>query len=348
MLITRYGTIFGHAPLQTGRVHLVAPSSPYYIDGDQYDASNDNDGLHPTRALSTIAQAQTNAIANAGEVVMLLEGTHAHTATLRLNKAGVTYLGVRPSSASERHSPAVWGGVLPKTIVSFVGAAAPGLSIEADNIEIGFVTVRPAPTFSTVIFRNADPDGFYFHDFVIDFTLGQPSLSTIGIDFGYRADTAGLVGTSMSRLRQTTQRATAYISDFSILSRGAYGPGILTATADATVVNGRFHTRAGAWATAFAVATGTGYIFVKSCTWTGQALTAHGSQLDGTNAGIVSSKVTAHDCRFHPKQPGVNSPADNWTAGVLYMAECYEGNNNLNVPVGLFGLSTAYQTISSV
>ena len=121
MYVTKYGTLFGHVPLQMGRVHFVSPGASYTINGDAYDASDDNDGLSPFRALRTIAQAQTNATANAGEVVMLLEGTHAHTATLRLTKAGVTYLGVRRSSEFEASL-----GLQYKSIVSFVGAAAPG------------------------------------------------------------------------------------------------------------------------------------------------------------------------------------------------------------------------------
>ena len=348
--ITKYGTYFGQVPVQLGRVHFVAPAASYTVDGRSYSASDDNDGLSPERALLTIDQAQTNATANAGEVVVLLEGTHAQTATLRLDKAGITYLGVRSSSATERITPAVWGGVLPKSVISCVGAAAPGLSIEADNIEIGHVTMRPAPGFSMVIFRNADPDGLYLHDFVLDLTLGQPSLATLGIDFGYRADTAGLAGTSMTRLRQTTQRATAYIADFSVLSAGAYGPGIQTATADVTVVNGRFHNRSGVWATPFAVATGTGYVFVKACTWTAQGTTGIGVSLDGTNAGTLANKVAAHDCRFPPRlSTAANSQVDNWAPGVISLVECYGGNNGnaSDLPPGNVGVASVYQIISS-
>jgi hypothetical protein len=51
-------------------------------------------------------------------------------------------------------------------------------------VEIGYVTLRPAPGFSTVIFRNSNPDGLHMHDYTIDFSKGQPNLATIGIDFG--------------------------------------------------------------------------------------------------------------------------------------------------------------------
>lgn len=354
--VTKYGTYFGLPPAALGRIHFVSSGDSYTVDGRSYSASDDNDGLSPERALRTIAQAYTNITASAGEVIFLLPGTHSPAATVRIQKAGVTIAGARsPFSSDAGVSRALGAAGLPSK-VSFVTAAAPGFSIEADNVEICFVELQPASGFGTVIFRNASPDALYMHDFVINMAAGQAiSLDTAGIDFGYRADVAGLATRSMTRLTggvtgAPIPRATAYLADFSIVSGGAVGPGVLTATADLHVINGRFHVRAGAWATAFAVATGTGYVYLKSCTWTGQAITAYGVQLDGTNAGIVASKVTANDCRFHPKQPGINSPADNWAPGVLYMAECYEGNNNLTgVSTGAFvGLSTPYQTISSV
>ena len=135
------------------------------------------------------------------------------------------------------------------------------------------------------------------------------------------------------------------------MSGGVYEPGILTATADVTVLNGRFHNRAGAWATPFAVATGTGYVFIKGCTWTAQGTTGIGTCLDGTTAGALANKVAAHDCRFTAPSPvGPNSPVDNWATGVISLTECYQGNNNLTaVGVGLFAsVATPFQTISSV
>ena len=347
--ITKYGTYFGQVPVQLGRVHFVAPAASYTVDGRSYSASDDNDGLSPERALLTISQAQTNATANAGEVVMLMEGTHAQTATLRLDKAGITYLGVQRVSQGSPDVAAL--ALVPKSVISFVGAAAPGVSIEADNIEIGFVTLRPAPGFSTVIFRNASPDNFYMHDYAIDFTKGQPSLATIGVDFGYRADVAGLAGTSMTRLAQTTQRATAYLSNFIVLSGGAYGPAVITATADVSIYNGRFHNRAGAWATAFAVATGTGFVFIKGGLWTAQGGgTSIGVSLDGTNAGIINGKVAAMDCRFPPRlSTAANSQVDNWAPGVISLVECYGGNNGnaSDLPPGNVGVASVYQIISS-
>lgn len=323
--ITKYGTYFGLVPTQLGRVHFVAPAASYTVDGRSYSASDNNDGLSPERALLTLSQALTNITASAGEVIFLLEGTHTQTATIRIQKAGITILGVRPSSY-DTGDTFVWGAK-PKSVVSFAGAAAPGLSIEASNVEIGFVTLIPAAGFSTVIFRNQSltaPDGLYMHDFHIDMSNQPPNLATLGIDFGYRADTAGLAGTSMTRLTQATAVATAYLSNFTINSGGANGPGILTATADVVVKNGRFNNRFGTWATVFSVATGTGYVLIIGSHWTTQTVTGMGTQIDGSTAGIVNGKASVRDCRFAAEPLAQGVAIDNFAAGVVEVIESYQ------------------------
>jgi hypothetical protein len=328
--VTKYGTYHGLIPAQLGRVHYVAPSASYTVDGRSYSASDDHDGLSPERALLTLSQALTNVTASAGEVILLLEGTHSQTATIRVQKAGITIAGVRSAFASDViASPAFGAGAL-KSKLSFTGAGAPGLSIEADNVEICFLELQPASGFATVIFRNASPDALWMHDFMINMAAGQaPSLDTLGIDFAYRADTAGLAGRAMAKLTQTTKKATAYLSNFSIVSGGANGNGILTATVDLTVVGGRFHNRAGAWASPFVVATGTGYIYVEGSSWTASHLNGIALPVDGSLAGTVSGKAFFSNCRFKPlaSVSVANSSIDNFTAGVASSAECYEGNN---------------------
>lgn len=329
--ITKYGTYFGVVPNQLGRVHFVAPSASYTVDGRAYIASDDNDGLSPERALLTVTQAYTNITASAGEVIYLLEGTHSLTATLRLQKAGITIMGVRSPQYAEGDT-AVWAN-RPKSIISFAGAAAPGISIEASNVEIGFVTLIPAPTFSTVIFRgqtNTAPDGLYMHDFYIDFSKGQPSLATLGIDFGYRADTAGLAGTSMSRLAQATAVATAYLSNFTVNAGGAYGPGVLTATVDLVVRNARFQNRVGAWASPFIVATGTGFVYVKSSSWTAHTSAGIGTGVTGAAAGTVH-KTVLEDCRF--SQTLSNRHVSDFPATTVSVIECYSSALGASVAV---------------
>ena len=85
---------------------------------------------------------------------------------------------------------------------------------------------------------------------------------------------------------------------------------------------------AGAWASPFVVATGTGYVFIQGSHWTAQTLTGMGTCIDGAAAGIINQKVSIRDCRFPALNPGTNSPVDNFTAGVAGISESYRDNNN--------------------
>ena len=149
MFVTKYGTYFGLPPAALGRIHFVSPGDSYTVDGRSYSASDDNDGLSPERAVRTIAQAYTNITASAGEVIFLLPGTHSPAATVRLQKAGITIAGARsPFSSDAGVSRALGAAGLPSK-VSFATAAAPGFSIEADNVEICFVELQPASGFGS-------------------------------------------------------------------------------------------------------------------------------------------------------------------------------------------------------
>lgn len=335
--VTKYGTYFGLVPAQLGRVHFVAPSSSYTVDGRTYSASDSNDGLSPERALASISQALTNITASAGEVIFLLEGTHSPATTLRIQKAGITISGVRSSFASDLVAAQSFG-VGYKAKVDFGTAAAPGFSIEADNVELANFELRPASGFSGVYFRNSNPDNFYMHDLVVNLGSGQAiSLDTVGVDFAYRADTAGLAGRSMSRLAQTTQKATAYLANVSFISQGAQGHGLITATADVTVIGARVHNRIGAWATPFMIATGTGFVYVQNGYFTAAANGGIGTGISGQFAGTIAGKFYASDCRFSGvtstgtgQVSGARAISD-FTAGVAGASECY-----------VAGMATAY------
>jgi len=341
--VTKYGTYFGLVPAQLGRVHFVAPAASYTVDGRSYSASDNNDGLSPERALLTISQALTNITASAGEVIFLLEGTHSPSATVRIQKAGITIAGVRSSFASDLVAGQAFGAGRLKSVVDFGTAAAPGFSVEADNVEICWVELRPASGFSGVIFRNANPDGFYFHDSVVNLGAGQAlSLDTQGVDFAYRADTAGLAGRSMSRLAQTTQKATAYLANVAFVSGGAQGHGLLTATADVTVVGCRFHNRINAWATPFMVATGTGFVLVQGSMFTAPQNGGIGTGISGQFAGTIAGKFYASDCRF----AGVTITGAGQVSGARAISDFAVGTGGSS-ECYVAGMATAY-TISSL
>jgi hypothetical protein len=109
-----------------------------------------------------------------------------------------------------------------------------------------------------------------------------------------------------------------------ILSGGAVGPGILTATVDVSVVGCRLHTRAGVWASPFVVATGTGYVFIQGSHFTGQHSQGMKGCIDGSLAGSVNGKVSVRDCRFPVVVTASGKAIGNFAASVVGGAENYQ------------------------
>ena len=81
-------------PQTTGKYIFVAPAASYTIDGNTYDSSDNNDGLSPERAMRTIDAGHNKLTASVGDVLVLLPGVHTVTATVTLDTAGVTIVGI--------------------------------------------------------------------------------------------------------------------------------------------------------------------------------------------------------------------------------------------------------------
>lgn len=96
--ITKYGTLWGAVPQTVGNIFWVAASTSALIEDKTVIASDGNDGLSPDRPLATVAQAISNATANASDVIMMLPGTHTSASQVVLNKAGLTFVGAHPSA----------------------------------------------------------------------------------------------------------------------------------------------------------------------------------------------------------------------------------------------------------
>lgn len=141
--LTKYGTQWGAIPMTAGQIHWVAPGSSYTVDGKSYPASDGNDGLSPERALASIAQAVSNASANAGDVICLLPGTHTvATASVALSKAGLTLLGL-PYFPQGRISRAAQMFSQPKAIVTTSVAADEAFNITAADTTFANIVARP-------------------------------------------------------------------------------------------------------------------------------------------------------------------------------------------------------------
>ena len=315
--LTKYGTLYGLPVVQTGQVFYVAPAASYTIAGRSFDASNDNDGLSPERAIRDLNRFVTLATANVGDVAVLLEGTHTVTAVQRITKAGLTVVGVR-----DPYGPEDVRSVRPRSILTTTGTSAPTLSIEANNITINSVTLRPTSGFSAVQFRNASPLGTIFHRCYFDMETANPSLGTYGIDFGYRADTSTAAGDSIAKHGAVTTLATAYISACAFVAQGAQGRALDIATAHVTVKDCWIHNTAGAWATPFAMATASDHCVVENTVWTTSG--TMGSCIDGTTADVADG-LHIINCRF-PRVGVITSGLviDNFGSNEAQITESYQ------------------------
>jgi hypothetical protein len=152
------------------------------LDGKTFEASNDNDGLSPERALRTVAQAYTNATASVGDVIILLPGSHSVTATLTIAKAGLTITGIPGANRSTTIRRASGS----KRLRSQITSATTGVNIftvSAQDVEFAFLHIAPptqgqginiTPTLATA-------NRTYIHD--CTFALqGTASTTTFGIN----------------------------------------------------------------------------------------------------------------------------------------------------------------------
>ena len=261
--ITKYGSMWGLTPRRQGRVHFVAPANSYTVDGRTYSASDNNNGLAPEVALRTIAQAITNATANAGDVIYLLAGTHTVTAMIAVNKAGLAIVGPQPASLTAGKPPRF---VLPAAVVSGRGTNVHLWNITVSDTEIGWLGFRWAPGFDAMTFQTTNAlENLYIHDCYFDMSPVTASTYTRGINFQHRAVT---VSQRTAQVAATLSVATAYVGNCTFDATGAQGPGVLTATCSVEVVGCRFNNVSGTWATPFMVATGTINTLVQECIFT--------------------------------------------------------------------------------
>lgn len=295
-MLTKYGSLYGWAPQTTGNIYYIAPAASYTIQGQSFLASDDNDGLSPERALRTLNRFVALATANAGDVAILLAGTHTVTATQTISKAGLTILGA--GMRWEDLGPAL---TLYPTILSIVGTDDELLNITASNTEFGFLTLRPQTGYSAISFQTTGAlEGLRFHHFNIDMTTrtgGNVSLGTVGLDFSNRAG-----GTGMGKIAAVTAaagNATAYVWHMGVVSDGAQGAGVLLATCHVHIRDARLHNNSGTWASPFQVATNTDNTTLERVVWTTSGTMTTGlSSFDNVWGTIAADAITLIDSRF--------------------------------------------------
>lgn len=165
-MLSKYGNLTTDVAHFPGRVFWVAPSSPYYIDGKSYEASDNNDGLSPDRALATVARgvaltklladgSAATASTNYGDVIVLLPGTHTATANLAMSQAGVTLMGL--PGVQPANSYAVGGSVknsVPITALT-CSASATTIFVSAADVTIANLRLYPKVANACISFTTA-------------------------------------------------------------------------------------------------------------------------------------------------------------------------------------------------
>ena len=219
--ITKYGTIWGQIPNTAGNVYWVAPGAgAYTVEGRSYDASDQNDGLSPERAFATLDRG-INLAVNNGDVVVALPGNHTPTASLAMDTAGVTLMGL-PSGKGNFIQPNA-------NVLAVTGDQ--NINVTAGDIEIAYLNFVPV-TADTAIDVSAAGCALHIHHCSFDMYTAAANTGTIGIEFLGASDFA-------------------LIEDCYFTSDGAQGPAMELGTTNFTVVrNCVIACTAGSWAVA--------------------------------------------------------------------------------------------------
>lgn len=279
--VTKYGTLWAQIPNSSGNVYWVAPSASYTVHGDAFSASDNNDGLSPDRAMLTIDAAVSACTADAGDVVVCLPGSHTLSASVAMDVAGVTLMGL-PSGA---------GNYLKQKTSVTAPASDQGINVTAANCEIAYLNIIPATTDSGIDLT-ANADQLHIHHCSFDMATPAVNAATIGID---------AIGAASNLL----------VDHCYFECDGAQGQAIVaTATLDSVIEDCHFTCSAGTWAAVILTGAATDRLTIRRCTIqsSGTAVTTF---VDGTGATLAAG-VLIHDCRGGV---GVAAIAKNFDAG---------------------------------
>ena len=266
--LTRYGDFWGRIPETAGRVFWVAPSAGYTVGGRAYSASDDNDGRDPRRALLTVDRAWNLVTANAGDVIVLLPGTHSPSASIAADVAGVTMMGL----------PSGRGNFLRQKASIAAVTGDQNINVTAANIEIAYLHFIPVTEDTAIDFTDA-ADNLHIHHCSFDMATPAAGTGTKGIE--------ALSGAS-----------NVLIDNCYFESDGAQGEGIACgAIVDSLIEDCIFMLSAGSWAAAMSVlGAGADRIAIRRCHFycSGTAITVAilGAALTGANCVFIT------ECRF--------------------------------------------------
>jgi len=179
--LTKHGGYWGNIPATIGNVYWVAPALSYYVDGEQYESSDNNDGLSPQKALRRVERAWNLVTANQGDIIVLLPGTHSSAtqftstaASVAADIAGVTMMGL----------PCGKGNPYYKRTLLTVAAADQTVNVTAADIEIANITFLGdvLNVGSAHLDFSSAANRLHIHDCSVDFTAQTANTGILGFD----------------------------------------------------------------------------------------------------------------------------------------------------------------------
>jgi hypothetical protein len=216
-------------PFTTGRYFWVAPAASYTVEGNTYEASDGNDGLSPERAFRTVDYAVGKCTANVGDVIVLLPGSHSVSATITVDVAGITIVGIPGSipSAGLRHGT---GGKRLRTSITSTGTAGIIFTVSATDVEIAYLNLAPPAAGGRGISLSAlsgAANRAYIHDNTFSL-IATASVTTFGITVPVTTGSAGIEDLLISR---------CYFVSGAAGASGANGPAVnILATAHGVTI----------------------------------------------------------------------------------------------------------------
>lgn len=289
-----YGRLWGQIPNTAGRVFWVAPSASYTVNGRACTASDGQDGLAPDRALLTINRAWTQVTADAGDVIVLLPGTHTPSASIAANVAGVTMMGL----------PSGQGNPISRKVTIAAVAGDETINITASRVELAYFNVIPTTAFAAIDINvgvgGVASNQVNIHDVTFDLFTPAANTATVGI-------------TALDVCSYLNIERCYFNSD------GAQGNAIVaTGSKDSIIQDCVFSLSAGTWASVILCGAATDRLLIRRNTFqcAGTAITAG---VNGTGATLATG-VACHDNRFSSL---CTVPIDNFDASECEIVENY-------------------------
>ena len=319
--ITKYGSFWGILPQTSGRLFWVAPTASYTVEGTTYTASDSNDGLSPERALLTVDFAVGLCAANVGDTIVMLPGSHSISATIAVDVAGITIVGIPGSLpiSGQRHGT---GGKRLRTQITSTQTAGIIFTVSAVDVEIAYIHMAPPAAGGRGI-SLAPLSGAANRAYIHDCTFGlvaTASVTTFGVNIP--------LGVTADLLEDVLISRCHFISGGAATS-GANGPAvnILGTTQNLTIELSTFELKGtAAWADVILSSNpGTVGLFIKDCDFhTPTSATTVMTDVLELTSSTIDGAVQVYRCYFP-----LNSDAFQVTAVSDAMcAECYTAGDS--------------------